>query len=135
MNHFSHLRVLGLSLCLTFGLVACKPGETDKPATEDTQKAPQESVNPSPTTSPVEQTAEGELRNVNVEAMTFALRDASGVEKAFTFTPTTRISGATGGVQGLASKQGSRVKVSYIAQGDTNSATSIEVMEKEKAAK
>jgi len=130
MNNFSYSKILRLSLCLclSFGLVACTPGgtEKDKTAPSETQKSPQEAVTPSP--SPVELTAEGELRSVNPEAMTFAIRDASGMDRTFAFTPTTRIIGAPS-LQGLAGKQGSHAKVSYTASGDTNSATSIEITE------
>jgi hypothetical protein len=128
MNHFSISKILRLSLCLclSLGLVACTPGGTEKPAPSETQRPPQEAVTPPP--SPVELTAEGELRSVNPEAMTFAIRDASGLDRTFSFTPTTRIIGAPS-LQGLAGKQGSRAKVSYISQGDTNSATSIEISE------
>ena len=131
MNNFSYSKILGLSLCLclSFALVACTPGGTDKdkqPAPSETQRPPQEAVTPSP--APVELTAEGELRTVNPEAMTFAIRDATGMDRTFMFTPTTRIIGAPS-LQGLAGKQGSHAKVSYTAQGDTNSATSIEITE------
>lgn len=123
MNKFSRLKLLGIALCLAFGLVACTSGtDTTEETTPDTQKAPQEAVTPTP--APVEQTATGELRNVNIEAMTFGLRDATGMEKTFSFSPATRITGIPS-VQGLSGKQGSQATVTYVAQGDTNSATSI----------
>lgn len=129
MNHSSYLKALGLSVCLSFGLVACQPNETEKSTTEPTtapQPAPQESVSTTP--SPAEQTLEGELRTVSLDSMTFALRDASGMDKTFSFSTATRITGAAG-VQALTGKQGSHAKVTYIAQGDTNQATSIDIME------
>lgn len=129
MNHFSSLKILGLSLCLVFGLVACTPGDTTTDEA-DTEKTPQEAVTPTPSPAPstTEQTAQGELRSVNVEGMTFTVRDTSGLERTFSFSPSTRITGVPN-IQGLAGKQGSQVRVMYTAQGDINSATSIEISE------
>jgi hypothetical protein len=129
MNHFSSLKILGLSLCLVFGLAACTPGDTTTDEAEDTQKTP-EAVTPTPSPAPsaLEQSAQGELRSVNIESMTFSVREVSGVERTFSFSPSTRITGVPN-IQGLAGKQGSQVRVMYTAQGDINSATSIEISE------
>ena len=128
MNHFSSLKILGLSLCLVFGLVACTPGDTTTDEAEDTQTPEAVTPAPSPAPTAVEQTAQGELRSVNVEGMTFTVRDTSGLERTFSFSPSTRITGVPN-IQGLAGKQGSQVRVMYTAQGDINSATSIEISE------
>jgi len=124
----------GLALCLVAGLASCKVGDTDTKETdikssESAAKEPTPGQDPAATTlpaSPVELRAEGELTSVDVEGMTFTLKDASGAERKFSFSSGTRITGVPN-AQGLAAKKGSRVTTGYMTQGDANAAVWIEI--------
>lgn len=127
----SHLKIWGLSVCMIAGLAACKVGDTETKETDtkQTQTEPSPAPDTAATTlpaTPVELTAEGDLQSVDLKAMTFSLKDASGAERKFSFSSSTRITGVPD-AQGLAAKKGSRVTIGYIPQGDTNSAVWIEI--------
>jgi len=127
MNQLFRLKTWGLSLCLVASLAACKAGDTDIKQTDTNEtKEPSPTATTTPPASPVELTAEGDLQSVDLEAMTFALKDASGAERKFSFSSGTRITGVPN-AQGLAAKKGSRVMVGYTAQGDSNTAVWIEI--------
>jgi hypothetical protein len=131
MNRLFRLKTWGLSLCLVAGLVSCKVGDTE--TTETDTKSTESPATPGPdaaaTAPPVELRAEGELSSVDVEGMTFTLKDASGAERKFSFSSSTRITGVPD-AQGLAAKKGSRVTTGYTTQADTNTAVWIEIAAK-----
>ena len=133
MKQLFRLKTWGLSLCLVAGLAACSGDtdttETDNQSVETPAPAPGPDTAATPAASPIELTAEGELTNVDLEAMTFALKDASGAERKFSFSSTTRITGAPN-AQGLAAKKGSRATIGYTSQGDANSAVWIDIAAK-----
>jgi hypothetical protein len=76
--------------------------------------------------APVEITAEGELKSIDMNSKTLVLKDATGSERTFSFSDSTGIIGAPG-AQGLSGRQGSHVKLGFVMQGDTNSVNWIEV--------
>jgi hypothetical protein len=63
---------------------------------------------------------------VDSKASTLSVKTASA-EMTFKYDETTKISGATKGVSGLATMAGSQVTVSYKKDGASNIATSIDV--------
>ena len=69
------------------------------------------------------ETAKGELKSVDTDKMTLTL--ASG--ETFQFTSSTKVSGAQGGVAGLASMSGREVTINYSAKGGDRVATAITV--------
>ena len=79
---------------------------------------------PAPAPAPM---FEGELLNIDATAKWITVKGAGDREMKFTFTDRTQIVGATDGVQGLATKKGTRVKVQYTTQGENHTATRIEV--------
>ena len=69
------------------------------------------------------ETATGELKSVDTEKMTLTL--ASG--QSFHYTSSTRVTGAQGGVAGLASLSGREVSIDYEMKGADRIATAITV--------
>ena len=69
------------------------------------------------------ETAKGELKSVDAAKMTLTL--ASG--ETFQYNDQTRVTGAQGGVAGLASASGRQVTIQFTAKGADRIATSIEV--------
>ncbi len=69
------------------------------------------------------ESAKGELKSVDAAKMTLTL--ASG--ETFMYTDQTKVSGAQGGVAGLASASGRQVTINYTTKGADKIATSIAV--------
>ena len=69
------------------------------------------------------ETAKGELKSVDTDKMTLTL--ASG--ETFQFTSSTKVTGAQGGVAGLASMSGREVTINYSTKGADRVATAITV--------
>ena len=70
--------------------------------------------------------AKGELKSVDAAKMTLTL--ASG--ESFMYTDQTKVTGAQGGVAGLASASGRQGTINFTTKGADNIATSIEVAAK-----
>jgi Cu/Ag efflux protein CusF len=70
--------------------------------------------------------AKGELKSVDAAKMTLTL--ASG--ETFMYTDQTKVTGAQGGVAGLASASGRQVTINFTTKGADRIATSIEVAPK-----
>lgn len=71
------------------------------------------------------QIVEGELAKVDAAAKTLSVKTSKGEEMEFRYNDQTQISGAEGGVEGLATQSGAPVKVHFDAASKT--ATKIEV--------
>jgi hypothetical protein len=69
------------------------------------------------------ESAKGELKSVDAAKMTLTL--ASG--ETFQFSDQTKVTGAQGGVAGLATMSGRQVTIQYVTKGADRIATSIEV--------
>lgn len=69
------------------------------------------------------ETAKGELKSVDTDKMTLTL--ASG--ETFMFNSSTKVTGAQGGVAGLASMSGREVTINYSTKGADRVATAITV--------
>jgi hypothetical protein len=78
---------------------------------------------PPPAQAQKAETAKGELKSVDAAKMTLTL--ASG--ETFMFNDQTKVTGAQGGVAGLASASGRQVTINYTTKGADRIATSIEV--------
>ena len=74
------------------------------------------------------ETAKGELKSVDTDKMTLTL--ASG--ETFQFTSSTKVTGAQGGVAGLASMSGREVTIDYESKGADRIATMITVSAEKK---
>jgi hypothetical protein len=78
--------------------------------------------------SEVAQVITGELRTVDADAKTFVVRADDGTEHSFRYTDTTDISGQSS-AQGLAGREGDRVRVSYRALPPSGDSTAPIVIE------
>jgi len=67
----------------------------------------------------------GELTKVDPDAKTLSVKNSKGKEMEFRYDDQTQISGAEGGVEGLATQSGAQVRVHFDATSKT--ATKIEV--------
>lgn len=68
---------------------------------------------------------EGELTKVDATAKTLSVKNSKGQDMEFRYNDQTQISGAEGGVEGLATKSGTPVRVHYDAT--TKTASRIEI--------
>jgi hypothetical protein len=90
---------------------------------------------PSPSASqakPEEQTARGELSNIDATAKMLSIKPTAGAEQKFTYNDATKVTGARGGVAGLATSSGKQVVVHFKNEGANRVATEIEVVADEK---
>jgi hypothetical protein len=92
----------------------------DKPAAPSAQ-AP---ASPAQASAQKPESAKGELKSVDAAKMTLTL--ASG--ETFQFNDQTKVTGAQGGVAGLATMSGRQVTIQYNTKGADRIATSIEVV-------
>jgi hypothetical protein len=81
---------------------------------------------------PEEQTARGELSNIDATAKMLSIKPAAGAEQKFTYNDSTKVTGARGGVAGLATQSGKQVVVHFKSEGANRVATEIEVQADEK---
>lgn len=72
---------------------------------------------------------EGELTKVDAAAKSLWVKNSAGKEMQFRYTDQTQISGAEGGVEGLATKSGTPVTVHFDAA--SKMATKIEVKQRQ----
>jgi hypothetical protein len=76
------------------------------------------------------ETAKGELRSVDAAKKTLTVAIEGGAQQTFMYTDTTKVSGAQGGVEGLASMSGRQVSVQYTMKGADRIASMIDVAAK-----
>ena len=97
------------------------------------QPRPQPSPSPAPAQAkPEEQTARGELSSIDPTAKMLTIKPAAGAEQKFQYNDTTKVTGARGGVAGLATESGKQVTVHFKTEGAKRVATEIEVQADEK---
>jgi hypothetical protein len=97
---------------------------TAKPST------PPAPASPSAQAGQKSETAKGELRSIDAAKKTLTLTTEGGAQQIFMYTDTTKVTGAQGGVEGLATMSGRQVTVQYNMKGADRIATSIEVAAK-----
>jgi hypothetical protein len=103
-------------------------------------QAPQAPANPAPTAKPPQapagqaqapaqksESVKGELRSIDVAKKTLTVTAEGGAQQIFQYTDSTKVSGAQGGIEGLASMSGRPVTVQYNMKGSDRIATSIDV--------
>jgi hypothetical protein len=76
--------------------------------------------------APAQKTFEGQLMKVDVTAKTISVKGANA-EMQFRYTEQTQVTGPEKDIQGLATKSGSPLKVTYQDAGNDHVATRIEV--------
>jgi len=97
------------------------------------QPRPQPSPSPSAAQAkPEEQTARGELSSIDATAKMLTIKPAAGAEQKFQYNDSTKVTGARGGVAGLATENGKQVTVHFKNEGANRVATEIEVQADEK---
>ena len=72
------------------------------------------------------ETARGELRSIDPAKKTLTISEGDK-QQIFMYTDTTKVSGAQGGIEGLATMSGRQVTVQFTMKGADRVATSIEV--------
>jgi hypothetical protein len=73
------------------------------------------------------QTARGELSNIDATAKMLTIKPTDGAEQKFQYNDDTKVTGARGGVAGLATQSGKQIVVHFTMQGANRVATEIEV--------
>ena len=96
------------------------------------QPRPQPSPSPSAQAKPEEQTARGELSSIDATAKMLTIKPTAGAEQKFQYNDSTKLTGARGGVAGLATENGKQVTVHFKNEGANRVATEIEVQADEK---
>jgi Cu/Ag efflux protein CusF len=71
--------------------------------------------------------ASGELRSVDTAKKTLTISAGGGAQQVFQYTDDTKVTGASGGVAGLATMSGRQVTIEFTMKGADRVATSIEV--------
>jgi translation initiation factor IF-2 len=100
-----------------------QPGAPGQPG------APPQPGAPSAQAKPQEQIARGELASIDATAKMLTIKPAAGAEQKFQYSDATKVTGARGGVAGLATQSGKQVVVHFTSQGANRVATEIEVQE------
>jgi hypothetical protein len=112
-----------------FVLTGC--GETQKQTSaEKTQTDQAEKAAPMAQVPETPQIFEGELMKVDATAKTLSVKSSDGQQMEFRYNEQTLISGAAGGVEGLATKSGTPVSVHFDTA--TRTAAKIEVRQLQK---
>ena len=75
-----------------------------------------------------EKSFSGTLVKVDTTAKTLTAKGADDKDMVFSYTDKTEVTGSEKTVQGLAAKSGSKLKITYKAEGAKNEASRIELM-------
>jgi hypothetical protein len=73
------------------------------------------------------QTARGEISDVDATTKMITIKPTEGAEQKFTYTDATKVTGARGGVAGLATMSGREVVVHFSGTGANRVVTEIEI--------
>jgi hypothetical protein len=73
--------------------------------------------------------ARGELTSIDAAAKMLTLKPAEGAEQKFQYNDDTKVTGARGGVAGLATQSGKQVVVHFTTQGANRVASEIEIQD------
>lgn len=109
-----------ISMCLLFVLVLST-------AVFASQAAPPQAP---PAQAQAEKAFEGALVKIDTEAKMLVAKGADNKDMQFAYTDRTQITGPEKSIQGLASKAGAKLKITYRVDQGVNHATRIEVAEK-----
>jgi hypothetical protein len=138
--------VIGLAFAVTAGAASAQvsdqtrpqPGAPGAQAPDQPRPSPAEPARPAPSPSAgaqskaEEQTARGELSSIDATAKMLTIKPTAGAEQKFQYNDSTKVTGARGGVAGLATQNGKQVTVHFKNEGANRVATEIEVQADEK---
>ena len=128
MRTKQHVSILAVVTLFILGMTGCS--ETQKQTSADkTQPSQAEKATPMAQTQETPQIFEGELMKVDATAKTLSVKNSQGQEIEFRYSDQTVISGADGGVEGLATKSGTPVSVHFDTA--TRTAAKIEVRQRQ----
>jgi hypothetical protein len=96
-------------------------------ATHTFAQAPAPKAPPAPSAQAQEKAFEGTLVKVDSDAKTLTAKDASNKDTVFHYSDKTEVIGSEKTVQGLATKAGTKVNITYSVEKGTNNATRIEM--------
>lgn len=122
MSTEKQVSILGVVALLILVLTGCSETQNQTSA-EKAQTDQAEQAKSMAQTQESPQIFEGELMKVDVTAKTLSLRGSEGREMEFRYTDQTLISGADGGVEGLATRNGTPVSVHF----DTATRTAVKI--------
>jgi hypothetical protein len=125
MRTEKQVSILGAVSLLILVMTGC--GETQKQTSLEKAQQAEKAV-PTAQTQETPQIFEGELMKVDATAKTLSVKNSQGQENEFRYTDQTVISGADGGVEGLATKSGTPVSVHFDTA--TRTAAKIEVRQR-----
>ena len=129
MRNEKQVSIFGVVTLFMFVLTGC--GETQKQTSaEKTQTDQAEKAAPMAQVPETPQIFEGELMKVDATAKTLSVKNSDGQQMEFRYNEQTLISGAAGGVEGLATKSGTPVSVHFDTA--TRTAAKIEVRQLQK---
>jgi len=140
-THTRIVPVFGLLLAFTLIAGAASAQVSDQPRpTEPGAQAPSPRPLPAPgqpspgapsaaQAKPQAQIARGELSSIDATAKMLTIKPTDGAEQKFQYNDDTKVTGARGGVAGLATQSGKQVVVHFNMQGANRVATEIEVQD------
>jgi len=129
MRTEKQVSILGVVTLFILVMTGCS--ETQKQTSaEKTQPDQAEKAVPMAQAPETPQIFEGELMKVDATAKTLSVKSSEGREMEFQYNDQTLISGADGGVEGLATKSGTPVSVHFDTA--TRTAAKIEVRQRQK---
>ena len=108
-----------------------QPGAPGAQAPEPRPQPAQPSPGPSAAQAK-DETARGELASIDATAKMLSIKPTAGAEQKFQYNDSTKVTGARGGVAGLATQSGKQVVVHFKNEGANRVATEIEVQADEK---
>ena len=133
-THSRIVPVFGLMLALTFVASVAFAQARDQPRQQPPAQQP--SVQQPPAQPPAQQPsqakpqaqiARGELSSIDATARMLTIKPTDGAEQKFQYNDQTKVTGAQGGVAGLATMSGKQVVVHFTSQGANRVATEIEI--------
>ena len=140
-THTRIVPVFGLLLAFTLIAGAASAQVSDQPRPgEPGAQAPSPRPLPAPgqpspgapsagQAKPQAQIARGELSSIDATAKMLTIKPTDGAEQKFQYNDDTKVTGARGGVAGLATQSGKQVVVHFNMQGANRVATEIEVQD------
>ena len=129
MRTEKQVSILGVVTLFVLVMTGCS--ETQKQTSaEKTQPDQAEKAAPMAQAQEPPQIFDGELLKVDATAKTLSVKNSEGQEIEFRYNDQTLISGADGGVEGLATKSGTPVSVHFDTA--TRTAAKIEVRQRQK---
>ena len=129
MRTEKQVSILGVVTLFILVMTGCS--ETQKQTSaEKTQPDQAEKAAPMAQAPETPQIFEGELMKVDATAKTLSVKSSDGQQMEFRYNDQTLISGADGGVEGLATKSGTPVSVHFDTA--TRTAAKIEVRQRQK---